>query len=164
MIYGLLWVTLWSCKRHFVNEFHSWLCHLWKSLANHLSCVRKIIIHDKSSIISNIQYIHLVYVQPISGHAWCRSICPSLWQGSLSRLPCKVHRKVSMLWDINTYWNWHVICQLLDYINLLVPRRCSDLENENFKLILLMVSSYLKIMPSDECHGSLMMISQHWFR
>ena len=39
----------------FANDFHSWLHHSWKSLANHLICDPEIIIHGNFCIIL---YIH----------------------------------------------------------------------------------------------------------
>ena len=44
MIWGSL--VMW-----FANDFNSWLRHLWKSLANHLTRDPKIIIHGNSCII-----------------------------------------------------------------------------------------------------------------
>ena len=45
MIYGLPWITsitsFWSLVWWFANNFYSWLCHLWKLLANHLTCDQK---------------------------------------------------------------------------------------------------------------------------
>ena len=35
----------------FANDFHSWLCHSWKSLATHLTRDPKIVIHGNSCII-----------------------------------------------------------------------------------------------------------------
>ena len=35
----------------FANDFHSWLHHSWKSLANHLTHHQKIVIHSNSCII-----------------------------------------------------------------------------------------------------------------
>ena len=37
--------------RWFANDFHSWLRHSWKSLANHLTRDQKIVIHGNSCII-----------------------------------------------------------------------------------------------------------------
>ena len=34
----------------FVNDFHSWLLHWWKSLANRLTCDPKVVIHGNSCI------------------------------------------------------------------------------------------------------------------
>ena len=38
----------------FANDFHSWLRHTWKLLANHLTRDPKIIIHGNSCIIHYI--------------------------------------------------------------------------------------------------------------
>ena len=36
IIHSLPWITIfWSLMRWFANDFHSWLRHSWKSLANH---------------------------------------------------------------------------------------------------------------------------------
>ena len=36
IIHSLPWITIfWSLMRWFANDFHSWLNHSWKSLANH---------------------------------------------------------------------------------------------------------------------------------
>ena len=52
IIHSLPWITIfWSLVMRFANDFHSWLCHSWKSLANHLTRDRKIIIHGNSWII-----------------------------------------------------------------------------------------------------------------
>ena len=42
----------------FANDFHSWLRHSWKSLANRLTRDPKIVIHGNSCIIL---YIHLIH-------------------------------------------------------------------------------------------------------
>ena len=56
MIHSLPWITIfWSLMRWFANDFHSWLRHSWKSLANHLTRDQKIIIHGNSCIILYIQ-------------------------------------------------------------------------------------------------------------
>ena len=42
--------------RWFANDFHSWLRHSWKSLANHLTRDQKIVIHGNSCIILYIPH------------------------------------------------------------------------------------------------------------
>ena len=44
--------------RWFANDFHSWLRHSWKLLANHLTRDQKIVIHGNSCIIL---YLHDTY-------------------------------------------------------------------------------------------------------
>ena len=41
----------------FANDFHSWLCHSWKSLANRLTRDPKIVIHGNSCIILYISIV-----------------------------------------------------------------------------------------------------------
>ena len=52
MIHSLPWITIvGSLLRRFANDFHSWLRHSWKSLANRLNRDPKIVIHGNSCII-----------------------------------------------------------------------------------------------------------------
>ena len=51
----------WSLVRWFANDFHSWLRHLWKSLANHPTRDQKIIIHGKPCIILYIIIQRLIF-------------------------------------------------------------------------------------------------------
>ena len=44
-------MILGSLVVRFANDFHSWLYHLWKSLANRLTRDPKIFIHGNSCII-----------------------------------------------------------------------------------------------------------------
>ena len=51
-IYSLPWITIFgSLVRWFANDFHSWLRHSWKSLANYLTRDQNIVIHGNSCII-----------------------------------------------------------------------------------------------------------------
>ena len=50
--HSLPWITIFgSLVMRFTNDFHSWLRHSWKSLANRLTRDPKIVIHDDSCII-----------------------------------------------------------------------------------------------------------------
>ena len=52
IIHSLLWITnFWSHVMWFAIDFHLWLSHSWKSLANHLTPGQKIFIHGNSCII-----------------------------------------------------------------------------------------------------------------
>ena len=52
VIHSLPWITIFgSLVMRFANEFHSWLHHSWKSLANRLTRDPKIVIHGNSCII-----------------------------------------------------------------------------------------------------------------
>ena len=44
----------------FANDFHSWLRHSWKSLANRLTCDQKIVIHGNSCII--LDFLNLILI------------------------------------------------------------------------------------------------------
>ena len=58
IIHSLRWMMIFgSLVRLFANDFHSWLHHLWKSLANRLTCDPKIVIHGNSCIILYILII-----------------------------------------------------------------------------------------------------------
>ena len=58
MIYGLTWITsLWSLLTWFVDDFYSWLCHSWKSLANHPTC-------DKALFTTN--HIFYIFIEVLS--------------------------------------------------------------------------------------------------
>ena len=59
-IHSSPWITIfWSLVRWFANDFHSWLRHSWKSLANHPPRDQKIVIHGNSCIIL---YYFLVFI------------------------------------------------------------------------------------------------------
>ena len=46
------WITIfWSLAMRFANDFHSWLRHSWKLLANRLTCDPIIVIQGNSCII-----------------------------------------------------------------------------------------------------------------
>ena len=52
IIHSLPWITIFlSLVMGFTNDFHSWLHHSWKSLANRLTREPKIVIHGNSCII-----------------------------------------------------------------------------------------------------------------
>ena len=75
IIHSLLWTTIfWSLLCWFANDFHSWqnswLCHSWKSLANHLTYDQKIAIHGNSCIILYIIHrnIKMVWYPKVT---WC---------------------------------------------------------------------------------------------
>ena len=52
IIQSLPWITIFgSLVIRFTNDFHSWLRHSWKSLANRLTRDPKIVIHGNSCII-----------------------------------------------------------------------------------------------------------------
>ena len=52
IIHSLPWITIFgSLVMRFANDFHSWLCHSWKSLANHPTRDPKLVIHGNSCII-----------------------------------------------------------------------------------------------------------------
>ena len=45
-MHELPWITIfWSRVRWFVNDFHEWRSHEWKSLANHITIDQKVVIH-----------------------------------------------------------------------------------------------------------------------
>ena len=52
----------------FANDFHSWLRHSWKSLANRLTRDPKIVIHGNSCIILYI-CMHVICVRETNTHA-----------------------------------------------------------------------------------------------
>ena len=54
--------------RWFANDFHSWLRHSWKSLANHLTRDQKIVIHGNSCIILYIYKSLVVRCRTYSKH------------------------------------------------------------------------------------------------
>ena len=57
IIHSLPWITIFeSLVMRFTNDFHSWLCHSWKSLANRLTRDPQIVIHGNSCIILYISY------------------------------------------------------------------------------------------------------------
>ena len=52
IIHSSPWITIFgSLVMRFANDFHSWLRHSWKSLANRLTRDPKIVIHGNSCII-----------------------------------------------------------------------------------------------------------------
>ena len=56
-MHSLPWITIfWSLVMRFVNDFHSWLRHSRKSLANRLTRDTKIVIHGNSCITLYIFY------------------------------------------------------------------------------------------------------------
>ena len=61
IIHSLPWITIFgSLVMRFANDFHSWLRHSWKSLANRLTRDPKIVIHGNSCIILYILHaLHL---------------------------------------------------------------------------------------------------------
>ena len=44
-------IDFWSRVRWFVNDFHEWRSHEWKSLANHFTSDQKIAIHGNECIV-----------------------------------------------------------------------------------------------------------------
>ena len=55
IIHSLPWIRIFgSLVMRFTNDFHSWLRHSWKSLANRLTRDPKIVIHGNSCIILNV--------------------------------------------------------------------------------------------------------------
>ena len=61
IIHSLPWITIFgSLVMRFTNDFHSWLRHSRKSLANRLNRDPKIVIHGNSCIILYIW--HIVYI------------------------------------------------------------------------------------------------------
>ena len=64
IIHSLPWKTIFgSPVMRFTNDFHSWLRHSWRSLANHLTRDQKIVIHDNSCIIL---YVFIYIYSPFS--------------------------------------------------------------------------------------------------
>ena len=53
----------------FTNDFHSWLRHSWKSIANRLTCDPKIVIHGNSCIILYIPMLEGVPSELIYGNS-----------------------------------------------------------------------------------------------
>ena len=52
IIHWLPWLTIFgSLMKWFANDFYSWLHHLWKLLANRLTCDPKTVFHGNSCII-----------------------------------------------------------------------------------------------------------------
>ena len=57
IIHSLPWIMIFgSLVMQFSNDFHSWLLHAWKSLANCLTRDPKIVIHGNSWIIFYIMW------------------------------------------------------------------------------------------------------------
>ena len=57
-MHSLPWITIFgSLVTRFANDFHSWLRHSWKSLANRLTRYPKIAIHGNSCIILYIWHV-----------------------------------------------------------------------------------------------------------
>ena len=53
IMHELPWITIfWPRVRWFASDFHEWQSHEWKSLANHITRGRKIVINGNSCIIS----------------------------------------------------------------------------------------------------------------
>ena len=64
IIHSLPYITIFgSLVPRFANDFHSWLRHSWKSLANSLTHDLKIVIHGNSCIIL---YIYLMCVRQLN--------------------------------------------------------------------------------------------------
>ena len=60
MIHELPWITIFgSLVTRFANDFHSWLRHSWKPLANRLTRDPKIVIHGNSCIFLYITAIDM---------------------------------------------------------------------------------------------------------
>ena len=73
MIHSLPWITIFgSLVMRFANNFHSWLRHSWKLLANRLTCDPKIVIHGNSCIILYIS--HVKPRCPVGGGGGCGSV------------------------------------------------------------------------------------------
>ena len=80
IIHSLPWITIFgSLVMRFTNDFHSWLRHSWKSLANRLTRDPKIVIHGNSCII-----LYFIPVPFFVNYSTCTEI-PS----------------ISMLWTFN---------------------------------------------------------------
>ena len=73
------------------NDFHSWLRHSWKSLANRLTCEPKIIIIGNSCIV-----LYIVHGPFIFNLSWCSK--------------CFEYNLIFHLVSINGMrWNWMII-------------------------------------------------------
>ena len=59
-----------SLVRWFANDFHSWLRHLWKSLANHLT-------REQNSLFTVTHA--LLFISPLLTHWGCCSLALSHW-------------------------------------------------------------------------------------
>ena len=63
IIHSLPWITIFgSLVMRFTNDFHSWLRHSWKSLANRLTRDPKIVIHGNSCIILYISIVNALEI------------------------------------------------------------------------------------------------------
>ena len=86
----------------FANDFHSWLHHSWKSLANRLTRDPKIVIHGNSCIIL---YFMVSSVDPDvlkkSGKYLCAVCCKGVGNNSTECSQCKlrVHKWCSSITD-----------------------------------------------------------------
>ena len=61
MIHSLSWITIFgSLVMRFANDFHSWLRHSWKLLANRLTRDPKIVVHGNSCIILYVLHFCLL--------------------------------------------------------------------------------------------------------
>ena len=114
IIHSLPWITIFgSLVMRFTNDFHSWLRHSWKSLANRLTRDPKIVIHGNSCII--------LYIFG----AWC-SIWLIVRSSAHVHLPSGLQPIISMTisqWCIGLLPFTNILALLLNnFINHEVPR------------------------------------------
>ena len=77
VIHTLPWITIFgSLVTRFANDFHSWLRHSWKLLANRLTRDPKIVIHGNSCIIL---YIFIKNIHFEKKRASCLRVKLYLW-------------------------------------------------------------------------------------
>ena len=61
-------------------------------------------------------------------------------------------------------WN---LAELIEwFVNSLVPGKLTEILTKKFSSLFLCLMAWVSLvkLPSDECHGTLLMTSQHWFR
>ena len=101
MIHLLPWVTIFgSLVMRSANNFHSWLRHSWKLLANRLTRDPKIVIHSNSCI-----FLH-VFACFFSCFSWVRSLAEVL---PSNLLHC-AQQHVIFYWDISRVYSiWKIL-------------------------------------------------------
>ena len=84
IMHELPWIMIfWSRVGWFANDFHEWLRHEWKSLANHLTSDQKIVIHGSEFYFLHAIYLeHIVPLQTIVDRLFrhCEAITVDLWR------------------------------------------------------------------------------------